>query len=63
MATGSVFYGKKRFKAKQIVMMLREAEIQLAKGLNIEKVFRNLGIAPQSDYWCKEYGGIKNPTG
>jgi len=51
---------KKKFKAEQIVLMLREAEIQLAKGLSIEEVSRNLGIAPQSYYrWCKEYGGMK----
>jgi putative transposase len=51
---------KKRFKAEQIVLMLREAEIQLAKGLNIEEVSRNPGIAPQSYYrWRKEYGGMK----
>ena len=51
---------KKRFKAEQIVLMLREAEIQLAKGLNSEGVSRNRGIAPQSYYrWCKEYGGMK----
>jgi len=48
---------KKRFKAEQIVMMLREANlpheeagIQLAKGLNIEEVSRNLRVAPQSYY-------------
>jgi putative transposase len=51
---------KKRFKAEQIVLMQREAEIQLAKGLNIEEVSRNLGIAPQSYYrWRKECGGMK----
>ncbi len=51
---------KKRFKAEQIVLMLREAELQLAKGLNIEEACRNLGIAPQSYYrWRKEYGGMK----
>ncbi len=51
---------KKRFKAEQIVMMLREAEIRLARGLNIEEASRNLGIAPQSYYrWRKEYGGMK----
>jgi len=37
---------KKRFKAEQIVMMLREIEMQLAKGLNIEEASRNLGIVP-----------------
>ena len=51
---------KKRFKAEQIVLMLREAEIQLAKGLNVEEVARSLEIAPQSYYrWRKEYGGMK----
>ena len=51
---------KKRFKAEQIVLMLREAEVQLAKGLNVEEVARSLGIAPQSYYrWRKEYGGMK----
>jgi len=51
---------KKRFKAEQIVLMLREAKIQLAKGLNIEEVSRSLGIAPQNYYrWRKEYGGMK----
>jgi putative transposase len=51
---------KRRFKAEQIVLMLREAEIQLAEGLNIEEVSRNLGIAPQSYCrWRKEYGGMK----
>ena len=37
---------KKRFTAEQIVLMLREAEVQLAKGLNVEEVARSLGIAP-----------------
>ena len=51
---------KKRFKAEQIVLMLREAEVQLAKGLGVEEVARSLGIAPQSYYrWRKEYGGMK----
>jgi len=51
---------KKRFKAEQIVLMLREAEIQIAKGLNVEEVARSLGITTQSYYrWRKEYGGIK----
>jgi len=51
---------KKRFKAEQIVLMLREAEIQIAKGLNVEEVARSLGITTQSYYrWRKEYGGMK----
>jgi transposase-like protein len=51
---------KKRFKAEQIVLMLREAEVQLAKGMSVEEASRSLGIAPQSYYrWRKEYGGMK----
>jgi transposase-like protein len=51
---------QKRFKAEQIVVMLREAEIQLAKGLDIAEVCRTLGISEQTYYrWRKEYGGLK----
>ena len=51
---------KKRFKAEQVVLMLREAEIQLAKGLNLDQVCRNLGFSTHSYYrWRKEYGGLK----
>jgi transposase-like protein len=51
---------QKRFKAEQIVVMLREAEIQLAKGLDIAEICRALGISEQTYYrWRKEYGGLK----
>jgi len=51
---------KKRFTAEQIVLMLREAEIQLAKGLNLDQVCRNLGFSTHSYYrWRKEYGDMK----
>jgi transposase-like protein len=51
---------QERFKAEQIVVMLREAEIQLTKGLDITEVCRTLGISEQTYYrWRKEYGGLK----
>jgi len=51
---------RKRFKAEQVVMMLREVEMQLAKGLNLGEVCRNLGFSAHSYYrWRKEYGGMK----
>ena len=51
---------RKKFKAEQIVVMLREAEIQMAKGLDTTEVCRNLGISEQTYYrWRKEYGGMK----
>ena len=36
---------EKRFKAEQIVVMLREAEIQMAKGLDLAQACRNIGIS------------------
>jgi len=51
---------KKRFKAEQIVMLLREMEMQLSKGLNLDEACRNLGFSTHSYYrWRKEYGGMK----
>jgi len=51
---------RKRFKAEQVVMMLREVEMQLAKGLNLQEVCRNQGFSTHSYYrWRKEYGGLK----
>ena len=51
---------RKRFKAEQIVVMLREAEIQMSKGLDVAHVCRNLSISEQTYYrWRKEYGGMK----
>ena len=51
---------RKRYKAEQIVIMLREVEIQLAKGLDLAQVCRNLSISAQTYYrWRKEYGGMK----
>ena len=51
---------RKRYKAEQIVVMLREVEIQLAKGLDLAQVCRNLSISEQTYYrWRKEYGGMK----
>ena len=41
---------KKRFKAEQIVLMLREAEVQLAKGLDLDQVCHNLGFSTHSYY-------------
>ncbi len=34
---------RKRFKAEQIVVMLREAEVHMSKGLDIYQVCRNNG--------------------
>ena len=52
--------GKKRFKAEQIIRLLREADVEVAKGQSIAHVCRKLGISEQTYYkWRKEYGGMK----
>ena len=51
---------KKRHTAEQIVAKLREAEVELAKGLKVPEVARKLGISEHSYYrWRKEYGGLR----
>jgi len=51
---------RKRFKAEQVVMLLREIELQLSKGINLGEACRNLGFSTHSYYrWRKEYGGMK----
>jgi transposase-like protein len=52
--------GKKRFRAEQIIRMLREAEVEVAKDQVVAQVCRKLGIKEQTYYrWRKEYGGMK----
>lgn len=51
---------RKRYKPEQIILMLREAEIQLGKGLGTSQVCRNLEISENTFYrWRKEYGGMQ----
>ncbi len=42
--------GQKRFKAEQIIRMLREAEVELSKGQTVVQVSRKLGITDQTYY-------------
>ena len=47
-----------RHKPEQIIGLLRQAEVELAKGQ--AAVARKLGITEQTYYrWRKEYGGLK----
>ena len=52
--------GRKRHTPEQIIRMLREAEVELAKGRTTTDVVRKLEIAEQTYYrWRKEYGGLR----
>ena len=51
---------RKRYTAEQIITKLREAEVELSKGLPTPQVCKKLGISDQTYYrWRKEYGGLR----
>ena len=51
---------RKRFSTEQIIRMLREAEVELAKGQSVGAVCKKLGVTTNTYYrWRKEYGGLK----
>ena len=50
---------KKRHSAEQIVAKLRQADIELGKGLKVPEVCRQLGVSEQTYYrWRTKYGGM-----
>ena len=50
--------GGKRYSTEQIIVKLREAEIEVGRGLKIPEMCRKLGISEQTFYrWRKRYGG------
>lgn len=51
---------RKNDTAKQIIAMLREAEVRLSQGEKTGEICRALGISEQSyDRWRREYDGLK----
>lgn len=51
---------RKRHTPEQIVAKLRQAQADLAAGLDLAHVCQKLGVSQQTYYrWQKEYGGIK----
>ena len=51
---------RKRFTAEQIINKLREAEVELSRGMTLGQVVKQLGVTEQTYYrWRKEYGGLR----
>jgi len=49
----------KRFTPEQVVSKLRQADIELGKGLSVKQVVRKLEISEQTYYrWRQKYGGM-----
>jgi putative transposase len=50
----------KRYKAQQIVTMLRQIEVSIANGKTTPQACKEAEITMQTFYcWRKEYGGLK----
>ncbi len=53
------FFMKKRHSAEQIVSILRQADVELGKGLKVPEVCKQLGISEQTYYrWRTKYGSM-----
>lgn len=52
--------GKKRLNAEEIIGRLRQAEVLLSQGRELDLVLREIGATQNTFYrWRKEYGGLK----
>jgi putative transposase len=50
----------KRYKAEQIVNLLRKIEVEMANGKTTPQAAREAGITEQTYYrWRREFGGLK----
>ena len=51
---------RKRLQPEEIILKLREVEIQQGKGLDLITACRNVGITDATYYrWRKRYGGMQ----
>ncbi len=51
---------RKRFTAEQIIGLLRQDEVEMAKGRTVGEVSRYICVSEQSYYrWRNEHGGLK----
>ena len=52
---------RKRHTTEEIISKLRQAEVELARGVAVAQVCRNLGVTENTYYrWRKEYGGVRS---
>ena len=52
--------GNKNHRPEQIIGKLREAKVDLAKGLKVPEVCQKVGVMEQTYFrWRKEYGGLR----
>ena len=50
----------KREQADQIILKLREAELELSRGKTVPEAAKKIGVTEQTYYrWKKKYGGLR----
>lgn len=53
---------KKRHRAEEVVVKVREAETDLANGVPVDEVCRKLDVSPATlTRWRHQYGGLSTP--
>jgi len=51
---------RKRYSPEQIITKLRQAEVELSRGLRPPQICKKLVVSEQTHYrWRKEYGGLR----
>ncbi len=49
----------KKYRPEQIVQKLRQADVELGKGLSVKEVCRKIEVSQQTYYrWRQKYGGM-----
>ncbi len=50
----------RKFSTEKIIVKLREAEVLISQGMDVDEVSRQIGVSRQTYYrWRKEFGGMR----
>ena len=50
----------RKFSTEKIIVKLREAEVLISQGMDVDEVSRQIGVSRQTFYrWRKEFGGMR----
>ena len=50
----------RKFTTEKIIVKLREAEVLISQGMDVDEVSRQIGVSRQTYYrWRKEFGGMR----
>ena len=50
----------RKYSSEKIIVKLREAEVLISQGMDVDEVSRQIGVSRQTYYrWRKEFGGMR----